>query len=222
MKTTTMMTFLFLCTGLVGACDSDDGDATDEMESEAVGSSGMIDDEGSDGEGSGDAGDADEGSGDGGEGPSGEELLSCEDPDTMPFGELAGPGYDPAVGLIDPQDTYIVHTTQILVDPNEVEAFLADVDAIQQQLMQTPGLVAITTAQDPNCGYSRTLGVWRSEEAIYDFVYSGAHLTAIGNSTQYTLAGRTTHWEVSADEVPEITWDVAKAKIAEIEPLPGY
>src|SRR5262245_12190265 len=42
-------------------------------------------------------------------------LYDCVDPMIITARPFAGPGYDPEMGLIEPQDTYVISSTQIYV-----------------------------------------------------------------------------------------------------------
>lgn len=150
-------------------------------------------------------------------------LYDCEDPDFQVIQPLTGPGIDPMTGtLLEPmQDTYVLHTTQILVKPEELDAFLQLSGGVIEQLLQTEGLVGFALAQEPNCGFSRTMGVWESEQAMLAFVGSGAHAQAMVRTTEVSITGRTTAWTATAAEMP-LTWEQALAAIADVEPSPIY
>jgi heme-degrading monooxygenase HmoA len=51
--------------------------------------------------------------------------------------------------------------------------------AIQEQLMKQPGLLAFRLGSSDACRSGRTLAVWESEEAMYEFVASPAHAAAM-------------------------------------------
>lgn len=148
--------------------------------------------------------------------------YACVETMRQEFGPLAGPGWDPVSGPLDPkQATYVVHSTQILVKPDQVERFSQLLDPVMAQLQSSEGLVAYTAAQDMNCGWSRTLGIWRSEEAIYKFMASGAHLAAMSETTTISFTGKVTHWTVPADQLP-VTWADAEAQLAMVAPSGFY
>ena len=150
-------------------------------------------------------------------------LYDCEDPDFQVIQPLMGPGIDPMTGtIIEPmQDAYVLHTTQILVKPDELDEFLQLSGGVIEQLLQTEGLVGFALAQEPNCGFSRTMGVWESEQAMLAFVGSGAHAQAMVRTTDVSITGRTTAWTATAAEMP-LTWEMALAAIADVEPSPIY
>lgn len=150
-------------------------------------------------------------------------LYDCEDPDFQVIQPLMGPGIDPMTGtIIEPmQDAYVLHTTQILVKPEELDEFLQLSGGVIEQLLQTEGLVGFALAQEPNCGFSRTMGVWESEQAMLAFVGSGAHAQAMVRTTDVSITGRTTAWTATAAEMP-LTWEMALAAISDVEPSPIY
>lgn len=150
-------------------------------------------------------------------------LYDCVDPDLQVIQPLTGPGIDPMTGeLLEPlQATYVLHTTQILVKPERLDEFLQLSGGVVEQLLQTEGLVGFSLAQDPNCGFARTMGVWESEQAMFAFVGSGAHAQAMTQTTEVSITGRTTAWTATAAELP-LTWEMALAAIADVEPSPIY
>lgn len=215
-NTPILIGMLGLSLGLAGACGSDDV-------SEAMANSSTSSDVSSGIDSSTDvtSGDQSDG-GSSGTVPDFEQAYACIDADFAEVAPLAGPGYDPGAGLLDPiQDTYFVHTTQILVRPDKQAEFQATVGEIVGQLMQSAGLVAVAFASEPNCGFARTLGVWRSEEEMYAFVISGAHAEAMAQTTELSLTGKTTSWSATAAEIP-VTWAAAMEKLAAVEPAAVY
>lgn len=207
---------------LMTACANED--PGDPMEAEE-GTTAAVEDTG---EGPGSSGEPEPGSSGGADETTGggidvDALYDCVDPDFTVIQPLSGPGIDPATGeLLAPlQDGYVLHTTQILVKPEKLEEFLALNVPIFEQLMQTEGLLGFALAQEPNCGFSRTMGVWESEAAMFAFVASGAHAQAMAKTTEVSITGRTTAWSVTADELP-LTWELAFAAIADVEPSAVY
>lgn len=148
--------------------------------------------------------------------------YTCEDPGVQEFQPLSGVGYDPVQGLLDPdQSSYVVHTTQILVAPEAMPQFIADVQAIAAQLAQTEGLVAYGLGSDTTCGFQRTIGIWRDTTSMFAFVGSGAHAEAMSHTLELSSTGKTTFWTLDASEFP-IDWDDAKLRLAEVEPSGLY
>jgi hypothetical protein len=165
----------------------------------------------------------------GGEGSSGgpdlAELYACEEPELTILFPFGGPGFDSMTGeLVEPiADEYVVSTTQLLpkADAASQQAFFELTEAVVVELMQTPGLLGAGFAQEPNCGFMRTLTVWESEQAMFAFVSSDAHVEAMSQTFVVGVTGRVTSWTAPADEMPP-SWEGAIAKIAEVDPLDGY
>ena len=141
--------------------------------------------------------------------------FACVDPDFTVEMPLAGPGYDPQVGLIDPQAKYVVTTTQALPPPDRVAEFGQLAGAAAMAAAQSPGLVAMGFASEPNCGFQRTLTVWRDEDAMMAFVVSPAHVAAMAAADDVLLTGRTTRFTIAADQMP-LGWDAALAALADV------
>lgn len=151
-------------------------------------------------------------------------FYACEE-DRFGVGKpLASPAFDPdSGGLVgETQDSYVVHTTELYVRPDKMERFGELVEAIFAQLGETEGLVAFSLAGGETCGAQRTLAIWASEEAMYKFVASGAHATAMASTQDISYTGRVTHWTATADEVNALTWETAMARIAEVPASPLY
>lgn len=146
-------------------------------------------------------------------------VFACVETDLQVV-PLFGPGWDSeSQSLIgEPKATYVVHTTQALVPEEQLPHFEALSVGVAEQLMQTPGLIAIGFASEPNCGFERTMGVWESEQAMYAFVGSGAHAQAMAQTADLQAAGRVMHFEVSASELP-IPWDTLITRLSEVEPF---
>ncbi len=165
-----------------------------------------------------------DGSGDSGSGgaPDVDMLYACEEPQFMPLSPLVGPGLDPKAGWLEPlQDSYIAHSTQILVRPEQLDAFFEASAAVQTQLEATPGLVAVAFGMDPTCGYIRTLGIWRSEQDMYAFLGSGAHAQAMARTLELSVTGKTVSWSISAADGPP-SWESAFAELPAGEPPGAY
>ncbi|AUX34546.1 MULTISPECIES: antibiotic biosynthesis monooxygenase [Sorangium] len=119
---------------------------------------------------------------------------------------LSGPGVEPATGALLPPpegSSYTVSATYGMPRPGEavMEKYVQYFGAIQAQLASQPGLVAIQLAQSPSCGSGRTLAVWSSTEAMYEFVMSPAHLAAMDAVNELLLPNyAVTHWEAAGPD----------------------
>ncbi|NUO53987.1 MAG: hypothetical protein HOV80_34510 [Polyangiaceae bacterium] len=147
-----------------------------------------------------------------------EHLYACDDAGFAEAKPLSGPGYDPMTGFTGTaKATYVVSATQIFVKPEKQDAFFQQAGKVAVQLGETPGLVAFALGGDTACGDSRTMAVWESEDALYEFVGSGAHVTAMQMAPDLGFTGRTTHWNATGEEVKALTWEKAHEKLAAIE-----
>jgi len=146
------------------------------------------------------------------------ELYECQETAFAEGRALSGPGFDMVTGFVGtPQATYTIHTTQIYVRPEMKGEFYKEAGKVAVQLANTEGLVAFALATDDVCGVARTMGVWTSEEAMYALVGSGAHAEAMQRTTELSFTGRTTSWEATSDEVPLLSWDIARQKLDGLE-----
>jgi heme-degrading monooxygenase HmoA len=163
--------------------------------------------------------------GSGGEPVDIEALYACEE---VAFGEarpLSGTNFDLSQGgfLTEPtQQTFVVHATQIYVPPDQSDRFFELTGPMFGTLPEFPGNVAWTVGGDDTCLVNRTMGIWESEEALYAFVGSPEHAAAMAETTTVSYTGRTTHWTVTKEEAEALSWDVARAKLAEVEPSALY
>jgi heme-degrading monooxygenase HmoA len=115
----------------------------------------------------------------------------------------------------------VASTTQILVKPEQFGYFLELAGAVQEQLASTDGFVALSLATEPNCGFARTLTIWRDEASMYTFVATGAHAEAMSHTWEIAVTGKVTSWPIAASEMPP-TWDMARTQLAAVEPLESY
>ncbi len=148
-----------------------------------------------------------------------ETLDECIEDDfgAAPF---AGPGFSPDTGLIGTaQDSYVASTTFIIVNSEDQDRFLQLAGAVIETMGDMPGLVGYSLGASEKCGTSRTLTVWESEQAMFDFVVSDAHAAAMSQAESISEIGVVTHWDVSSDNVPP-PWDEAKTEVGNA--IPSY
>lgn len=149
-----------------------------------------------------------------------DDIFLCQESDFEDDFPLGGPGFDPEVGIIgEPQETYLVATTQIYIRPEKRPEFMQAAGAVLQTLGEAEGMVAFGIGSSEACGDSRTLSVWASEEAMMAFVAGDAHAAAMLQAQDLSIQGRTTHWEVTAEELEELDWDVARERVKDVPGL---
>lgn len=130
---------------------------------------------------------------------------ACVEDDFVAMGPFAGPGWDGMGAVIgEPQDSYIAHGTWLKMKPDQAsqDQFFATTASVTQQLDAHDGLIGYQVGVSFKCGTARTLGVWRDQDAVTEFVYSGAHVEAIGMFVQVADDGRTDTWAVDAAGLP--------------------
>lgn len=149
-------------------------------------------------------------------------LLACESESFEVARALVGPGLDEQGFVGEPLDSYVIHTTQIVPRPEKQQEFFDQTGAVVTELVEMDGLVAFSLALDNECGDARTLGVWASEEAMYAFVGTKAHVEAMSRTPELSLAGRVAHWSATPEEVLTLDWDAVKARLAEKPISPIY
>lgn len=151
------------------------------------------------------------------------QLYGCKE-EAFGAAPLAGPGWDAEEGGIQGtlQGSYVLHTTQIYVRPEQREAFFALAQAVGEEAAKTEGLIAFSTGGDDGCGVARTMGIWANEEALYKLIMSEAHAKAMAATLDVSYTGRTTHWTATAAEANAYTWDIARTKLDGVEPSPLY
>ena len=152
-------------------------------------------------------------------GPDVAALYGCEEVEFMAY-PLAGPLFDASKGGIQGplQADYVLHTTQIYIKPGSEQTFGELAAQVSEEASKTEGLIAFTAGSDDGCGVARTMGIWTSEEAMYELVGSAVHVKAMGMTADLSYTGRVTHWSATADEANTFSWAVARAKLETIEP----
>lgn len=140
------------------------------------------------------------------------------EPDNEPQAPLAGPGVDPATGELraPPEGGYLMSTTYLQIRPDAQDLFFELVTPIGQQLAAQPGLVAVQLTSSAECGSARTLGVWQSEEAMFDFSLGDAHQAAVGRIGEVSR-GASAFATWTAASLQETTWEAAAGRLAEVE-----
>jgi heme-degrading monooxygenase HmoA len=133
---------------------------------------------------------------------------------------------DPATGsvrVVEGQH-YVVSSTYGVPKPTSdgklvSDRYLALFGAVAEQLEREPGLIALQLGQSNACGSGRTLAIWRSEEEMYDFVTSRAHLDAMTAADEILQPGyAVTHWD--ATSATQFSMQEAVRQLAKIEASP--
>jgi quinol monooxygenase YgiN len=145
---------------------------------------------------------------------------SCVDDDVVAVFEFTGPGWDPESGLVEPlQDNYLAHTTfaQLRPGPQIEQTFIETNLALVPVLMAQEGLIGFQLGFSQKCKSGRTLGVWRSEEAMVEFVITPEHVQAMAMAPELMSSAGFHSWTIERAEVP-FDFDHAKAMLASVDP----
>ena len=152
-----------------------------------------------------------------------EALYDCDEADFEVILPLNGPGVGPDGQLLALEhDRYVLHTTQMVARPEASQEALALSIAVIGTLNEIPGFVAVAASRSEACGYLRTLGIWESEQAMYQLLATPEHTTAMARTLELSFTGKTTHWEATAEETRAFDWETTRRKLAEVDPSPVY
>jgi len=121
-------------------------------------------------------------------------------------GPFEGPGWDGELTTAH-EGPFLAVVTWARQARGEQKAFGAYVDTVSDQLDEAEGLVGYALRGELPGREVWTVTVWESEEAMRDFVTSGAHLIAMGAADQVVEEFDSAHLEVTAEELP-LDWDV--------------
>jgi heme-degrading monooxygenase HmoA len=150
-------------------------------------------------------------------------LAGCGSQTGWVFQPFAGPGWSDQDGLLLEHEGPLVLATTYLARASGGEArraFRDVMDGVSAELDSEPeGLVGTALGGRVLGREYRTVTVWTSEEAMYEFVTSEAHLRAmeqVGVISDPERTFQTGYWEIEADALPPV-WDEV---IAELEAQP--
>lgn len=117
---------------------------------------------------------------------------------------FSGPGWDDAL-LTDAPGPFLAVATHTRPVRETSDRFDEHVTAIAEQLETQPGLVGSSFRGRLFGREVWTLTVWEDEESVVEFVTSGAHLEAMGDSV--VIEGiETVEWDIAPTEMPP-TWN---------------
>lgn len=125
-------------------------------------------------------------------------------------------------GLVDgalQAGTYVVAATYLRLKPSSpaMQLFSSLLPGIEKQIPEAEGLVAWSTGGSNNCLTGRTLTIWRDEQSLRKFVSSGAHVSAMGKTSELSRPGSaTTHW--TGDETTA-SFEHAATRLSTARPL---
>ncbi len=130
-----------------------------------------------------------------------------------------GPKVDATGTLMPPPaDGYVVSSTFLRLRPGDEAArrFGELFGPIAAQLQTQPGLEALQLATSAGCQTARTLSVWASPDAMYDFVVSDTHYAAVRAVSEVSRGGSVVvHW--TARKVDQASWDEATQRLTDAQ-----
>jgi heme-degrading monooxygenase HmoA len=148
-------------------------------------------------------------------------LVGCGPQTGWVFQPFAGPGWDGEL-TIEHEGPLMLATTYLprASGKEARQAFQEVMEGIQEELDSEPaGLVGSSLGGKVLGREYRTLTVWTSEEAMYEFVMSEAHMRAmeqVGVIADPEKLLKTGYWEIEASQLPPV-WDEV---IADLEAQP--
>jgi hypothetical protein len=142
------------------------------------------------------------------------QFASCAkadvEPDLVTSLELTGPGVNPTTRTLTPGN-YHVATTYLALQPGKIDLALEHSGPVIEGLFELPGFVAVMISGSASCNTLRTLTLWASEEALFDFVASPAHIRAMAQTTNLSRGtSNTITWEGNAESA---TWREAARQL---------
>ncbi len=144
-------------------------------------------------------------------------MPQCDEVDFAPTA-FSGPGFNDD-GLIAPvQDSYMIGTTAVVINPEQETRFFKLSGAVFATIADFDGFIGFSVGTSTVCGTARTLTAWRDEEAMFKFVVSDVHSAAMAETQLVTTVGATTHYTAGAAEFPP-SWQVAKEQVGKAEVL---
>ena len=138
-------------------------------------------------------------------------LFTCDETDLAPL-SFSGPEFDKKAGHFTGAQpaTYLVHTTWLETRKGQESAFFKLTGAVVGRLQTQPGLLGYSLATSKKCGTARTMGVWRDQKSVDDFVVSKEHTAAMAAVDDVATDYAIYVWEQALDGAPPSWTDVVK------------
>lgn len=126
------------------------------------------------------------------------------------YSPLEGPGMEIGGELLiesQEEDQWIAASTHLYVSGGQgMDLFNDNMEAMQETLDAEPeGLIAYSLGQELVGREYKTLTIWQSEEAMYRFVMTPAHLQAMADGGAIANPDKVStslSWEISPEELP--------------------
>jgi heme-degrading monooxygenase HmoA len=128
---------------------------------------------------------------------------------------MTGPKVDGGTLMAPGNDGYVVSSTFLRLRDSETsnKRFQELFSPILAGLADRPGMLAFQLGLSASCNTARTLSVWSSTEAMYEFVVSDEHMAAVNAVSEVSRGGSVVvHWDAATLE--ESTWEEGARKLA--------
>jgi len=142
-------------------------------------------------------------------------LLACAL--SRPF---EGPGFEDGTFVSDHPGPFVVAATYARTAPGHNAPFQDHVGAIDAEIADAEGLVGYALRGEIGGRDNWTMSIWESEEALYTFVISPAHLAAMGEADLLLEDSAFTHWTEADGSALPPTWEEALDRLDRADSAP--
>jgi quinol monooxygenase YgiN len=120
---------------------------------------------------------------------------------------FVGPGFSDGEYTSDHEGPFVVAVTYARQARGEGEAFADHVDAIEEQMQRSEGIVGYSLRGDLVGRDNWTMSIWESEPALLAFVTREAHGDAMIEADTVLEDSEFTHWVETDPEAMPPTWE---------------
>lgn len=142
-------------------------------------------------------------------------LLACAL--SRPF---EGPGFDDGAFVSDHPGPFWVAATYARSARGQNAPFQDHVGAIDAEIAEADGLVGYALRGEIGGRDNWTMSIWESEEELYAFVASPAHLAAMGEADLLLEDSAFTHWTEADGSALPPTWEEALDRLDQADAAP--
>jgi len=128
---------------------------------------------------------------------------------------MTGPKVDEGTLMAPGNEGYVVSSTflRLMDSDTSKKRFQELFTPILAGFANRPGMLAFQLGLSASCNTARTLSVWSSAEAMFDFVISDEHMAAVNAVDEVSRGGSVVvHWDAATLE--ESTWEEGARKLA--------
>lgn len=123
--------------------------------------------------------------------------------------EFIGPGFEEGTYISKYAGPFLVAVTHARSASGQSAAFGDHVEAIEQQIATSDGLIGYSLRGDIPGRDNWTLSIWESEEDMVEFMTTGAHLAAMGDAGTVLEEGHFEWWEEADPAAMPPVWSEA-------------